>query len=212
VPFREKLAKRARKAGLTLSLEVISALDAYFALLTKWNKKVSLTALEVAGPSDEALDRLLIEPVLAAKYWPGTGTSVIDVGSGGGSPAIPLKIALPDISIVMIESKTRKSAFLREVVRLLALQRTRVISARAESLVSRPELAESADVVTLRAVRLDEKTLDTVEKLLKPGGRVFLFGTATEAKAQRACRLQWEGAHSLIPALNSALLILRKPR
>ena len=90
MPIREKLAKRASKAGLSLSEGVIDGLNAYFELLRKWNRKVSLTALPVEEGGDEAIDRLLVEPVMAAKYLPRPDSTVLDIGSGGGSPAIPM--------------------------------------------------------------------------------------------------------------------------
>jgi 16S rRNA (guanine(527)-N(7))-methyltransferase RsmG len=212
VAFREKLAKRARKAGLTPSQDVILGLEAYFSLLGKWNEKVSLTSLRVGDADDEAIDRLLIEPLLAAKYLPGGSPLVIDIGSGGGSPAIPLKVSSSDMALVMVESKTRKAAFLREVVRQLGLTRTSVAAGRFEALVGRPELARSADVVTLRAVRVEQATLARLHGFLKPRGAIFLFGTgAIEAKTLPSDQLEWEGTHALLPQWNSAVIIFRKP-
>jgi 16S rRNA (guanine527-N7)-methyltransferase len=210
--FREKLAKRARKAGLSLSSDVISGLEAYFALLGKWNEKVSLTSLGVADAGDEAVDRLLIEPLLAAKHLPAGSPLVIDIGSGGGSPAIPLKISAPGIAMVMVESKTRKAAFLREAVRQLGLERATVATARFETLLVRPEMAGSADVVTIRAVRVEQRTLVALQRFLKPGGAIFLFGTRAIAAETgfASSQLKWEGTHSLILQWNSSLIIFRK--
>jgi 16S rRNA (guanine527-N7)-methyltransferase len=154
---------------------MLASLEAYFELLRKWNRRVSLTALPVEEIGDEALDRLLVEPVLASRHITIESPVVIDVGSGGGSPAIPLKIAIPAMSLRMVESKTRKAAFLREAVRTLELSDAFVESVRLEELFVRPLLHESADVVTLRAVRPDIKLLAGINLFLKPGGRVFLF-------------------------------------
>jgi len=144
VSIREKLAKRARKARLTLSSDAISGLIAYFELLKKWNHKVSLTSLPIVEDGEEALDRLLIEPALAAAFIPKPDAVVIDVGSGGGSPAIPMKLLAPAVSMRMIESKTRKAAFLREAIRHLTLTGTTVEAFRVEELLIRPELHEAA--------------------------------------------------------------------
>lgn len=211
--FREKLAKRARKAGLSLPSDAIRGLEAYFALLGKWNEKVSLTSLRIADSGDEAIDRLLVEPLLAAKYLPVGSPFVVDIGSGGGSPAIPLKISVPGIEMVMVESKTRKAAFLREAVRHLELERTTVAAVRFETLLMRPEIAGSADVVTIRAVRVEQRALVALHKLLNPGGAIFLFGTgAIRAETGLpASQLKWEGTYSLLRELNSSLIILRKP-
>jgi 16S rRNA (guanine527-N7)-methyltransferase len=211
MPFREKLARRAKKAGLTLSEDVISGLEAYFELLRKWNLKVSLTSLPVQELADEALDRMLIEPLLAVKYLPHPAI-VMDVGSGGGSPAIPMKIVSPEISMRMVESKTRKAAFLREVVRQLDLKETFVESARFEELLARPELHDAADVVTMRAVRTERKTLMGLQAFLKPGGSVFLFRTGSMVREPDlvAPPLKWEASHGLVPALDSRLAVFSK--
>jgi 16S rRNA G527 N7-methylase RsmG len=114
--------------------------------------------------------------------------------------------------MVMVESKTRKAAFLREVIRQLGLARTRVETARFEALVAQPDMIRSADVVTLRAVRVEQATLATLQGFLKPGGAIFLFGAgAIDAKTGLpGFRLEWEGTHALLPEGNSALVIFRK--
>ena len=91
---------------------MLEPLEAYFQLLTQWNAKINLTALPLDPPTDETFDRLLVEPLAASKQIPTHTPSVwFDLGSGGGSPAIPLKIARPALRLTMIESKERKSAF-----------------------------------------------------------------------------------------------------
>src|SRR5262245_60756251 len=105
-------------------MSLADGLTAYFELLRKWNRKIALTSLPVEDAGDEAIDRLLIEPVVASKFLIQQRGSALDIGSGGGSPAIPLKLACPGLSLRMVESKTRKAAFLRETVRTLELDRT----------------------------------------------------------------------------------------
>lgn len=210
--IREKLTKRARKAGLLLQSEVISGLEAYFELLRKWNRKISLTSLPIDDVGEEAIDRLLIEPLLAVKYLPALTATFIDIGSGGGSPAIPIKLSRPGISMRMVESKTRKAAFLRDVVRQLNLGRTVVDATRFEELLARPELHEAADVVTMRAVRAERKTLMGLQTFLKPGGLLFLFRSGAMAgEAELVSQpLSWEGSHVLLPHMRSQLAVFRK--
>jgi 16S rRNA (guanine527-N7)-methyltransferase len=202
VPFRERLAKRCRKAGLTLPPDVILGLEAYFELLAKWNRKVSLTSLPVSEGSNAAIDRLLVEPVLAARYLPDRSSAVIDIGSGGGSPAVPMKVSSPGISMRMVESKNRKAAFLREAVWQLALEQTTVEAARFEDLLTRPEMRESADVVTVRAVRIERQTLMELRRFLKPEGLLFLFRTGSLGVEKRGTR------YSLLPHLDSWLAVV----
>jgi 16S rRNA (guanine527-N7)-methyltransferase len=211
VAIREKLAKRARKAGLDLPLAAIDGLSAYFELLKKWNQKVSLTSLAVAEDGEEALDRLLIEPLLAAKFIETSSAVVIDIGSGGGSPAIPMKLISPGMSMRMVESKTRKAAFLREAVRQLGLTNTTVEAVRVEELLIRPELHEAADFVTIRAVRTEKKLLDGVQAFLKPSGALLLFrsGDIAADRTLPTESLQLEESHMLLPHLQSRLTVLR---
>jgi len=211
VPIREKLVKRARKARLTLSHDAISGLIAYFELLKKWNHKVSLTSLPIVEDGEEALDRLLIEPALAAAFIPKPDAVVIDVGSGGGSPAIPMKLLSPAVSMRMIESKTRKAAFLREAIRHLALTGATVEAFRVEELLIRPELHEAADVVTIRAVRVEKKLLAELQAFIKPQGLLFLFRSGDVAADAGLSNelLRLEATHTLLPHLQTRLVVLR---
>jgi 16S rRNA (guanine527-N7)-methyltransferase len=211
VSVREKLAKRASKAGLSLPRSVAEGLEAYFEILRKWNRKVSLTALPVEDVGDEAVDRLLIEPMLAARFLTTPHARAIDIGSGGGSPAIPVKLAVPGISMRMVESKTRKAAFLREVVRVLSLSDTEVDAVRFEELLARPALHEAADVLTMRAVKVDGKTLTGLQSFLKPSGQIFLFGTrSTISTGSVTPHLIPAGSHILLRQWGSQLDVLRK--
>ena len=119
--FSTRLARRASRAGLFLPDELVGSLTSYYELLSRWNRKINLTALD--NP-DEAIDRLLLEPVVAARHLRAPDLRLMDIGSGGGSPAIPMKLAAPGIGLTMVEVKARKSAFLREAIRHLALAGT----------------------------------------------------------------------------------------
>ena len=208
---REKLARRFAEADLSLPQAASEGLEAYFELLRKWNRRLSLTSLPVEEAADEAIDRLLIEPALAVTHLPGSSLAVIDIGSGGGSPAIPMKLVVPGITMVMVESKERKAAFLRECIRHLTLMRTTVESARFEELLlERPEFQRSADVVTLRAVKADPGLLAGVQAFLKPGGLLFLFSSTSQETAGATLALVPVGIHPLLPHLGSRLEVLQR--
>ncbi|MEO8258513.1 MAG: RsmG family class I SAM-dependent methyltransferase, partial [Acidobacteriota bacterium] len=101
----------------------------------------------------------------------------IDLGSGGGSPAIPLKIVRPQLRLTMVEARERKAAFLREAARQLAMDGVDVLNERFELLSARhPELGGRHLLVTVRAVRIDMALLQSCRWLLAPGGRLLLFG------------------------------------
>lgn len=175
--FQERLSKRARKAG-NVSPALLGQLEQYFSLLARWNAKINLTAFNLREPKDEAFDRLLIEPLIAAQYLPSSAVSMIDIGSGSGSPAIPLRLAAPRVRLTMVEAKTRKAVFLLEALRHLHIDNANVESARFEQLLTRPELHEAFDVMTIRAVRVESSTLVTLQAFLKPGGQLFWFQSA----------------------------------
>jgi 16S rRNA (guanine527-N7)-methyltransferase len=211
--LRDRMRRRAKRAGVELDPQLGESLERYYALLAKWNAKINLTSfrLEPTG-QDEAIDRLLIEPVAAARHVPSAATSVIDVGSGGGSPAIPLALAVPRLQLRMVESKTRKAVFLREALRELDLGRAHVETSRFEELLTRPELHESIDLLTIRAVRVEPRTLMSLQAFVKPGGQIFLFRGPGGADLIDALRppLAWLATYPLIDTLRSRLVVLRK--
>lgn len=211
--FRERLRRRAKAAGISLETTLIDGLETYYQLLSKWNAKINLTAFKLTPEGeDQAIDRLLIEPVVAARYIPESAKSLLDAGSGGGSPAIPLKLASTGVSLRMVEVKTRKAVFLREAVRTLGLRDAEVETARFEELLARPELHEALDLVSIRAVRIENRTLNTLQAFLKPGGKLLLFRGASKSDLEDSPPppLSWMATYPLIDALHSKLVILSK--
>jgi 16S rRNA (guanine527-N7)-methyltransferase len=207
--FTTRLARRASRAGLFLSDELTASLSAYYELLSRWNRKINLTALD---HPDEAIDRLLLEPVIAARHFRLSDHRLMDVGSGGGSPAIPMKLTSPSVALTMVEVKARKSAFLREAVRQLSLSETNVETSRYEELLARPELHESFDVVSLRAVRVETRVLGSLQAFVTPGGSIFLFRgpSGPEVPTGLVPPLEWAATHPLVESLQSRLTILVK--
>jgi len=156
-----------------LTADEIRLLADYWELLGRWNATVNLTALPFDGNPAHSVDRLIVEPLLAFRLMPAGPMTWFDLGSGGGSPAIPLKILAPRANLMMVESRSRKAAFLREVVRSLGLSATEVLNDRFESVADRQPAA--ADCITVRAVRQDLKLSTVARRLLKPSGRLVLF-------------------------------------
>jgi 16S rRNA (guanine527-N7)-methyltransferase len=204
-----RLSRRITRAGGSASSEQVTNLAAYVELLARWNKKINLTALPLDPLADEAVDRLIVEPVMAARRLHATDRLALDVGSGGGSPAIPFAL-MSDVRLVMVEVKVRKCAFLREVVRQLGMPAASVENCRLEELLSKSELHEAADVVTVRAVRPDRKLLTAIQAFLKPGGRLFWFGAESSVRPEFHVPFTSGHIETLVPALGSQLLILNK--
>ena len=163
-------ARAAQQMGIELTSQQLERFRKYEQLLREWNTRVNLV-------SRKDLDRLVTyhfpDSLTAAGLIP-QGASVCDVGSGGGLPGIPLKIARDDISLALVESIRKKALFLEQAVRELGLERTTVRAERAEAIQDL-----KADVVVCRLVGKTAEVARWVAGLLKPGGRIILYKSAT---------------------------------
>jgi len=201
--IQTRVATRAAELGIALSVEASSALAGYYSLLMRWNRKLNLTGF---GDNEGAIDRLLLEPACAVSYLPSKGR-MLDIGSGGGSPAIPLKLLLPGFQLTMVEAKARKAAFLREAVRRLELHGSVVEHCRFQSLLADPLVRDAYDVVTIRAVRTDGEDLRMLRPLLHMTGWIMLFHGAESphwpaSESMTAALLRSTGSRlTIIPAL-----------
>ncbi len=161
--LRDRIARRAAEVDVHSTAATLDQLVCYLELLARWNGRMNLTALPVQDPTDEALDRL----------------SWIDIGSGGGSPAMPLKIARPATRLTMVESQARKVAFLREAIRTIGLGECAVENSRFETFAIRPEAQGTMDLATIRAVKTDHRLMESVRSILRTGGHLLLFRSAS---------------------------------
>ena len=207
--FQDKLALRARRAGIAIPPPLGIKLETYYRLLLTWNRKINLAGVDLEEANPDAVDRLLIEPVLASIHAPAGARRIIDIGSGGGSPAIPFALAVPDSTLLMVESKVRKSAFLKEALRAVEMKDGDVATSRYESLLSRPDLHEAHELLTIRAVRMEPDALMSLQAFVKPGGRIFLFRSAADTPALMP-PLAWSATFPLIESLHSRLIIVEK--
>ena len=148
----EQLAQGLAAMGLDLTADRQEKLLAYVALLYKWNRTYSLTALreQDKAVSHHLLDSLAILPLVP----PG---SLLDVGSGGGTPGIPLAIARPDLQVTLLDSNSKKAAFLQQAAIELGLTNVSVHGGRVEqyhpaigfAAITSRAFAELADFVML---------------------------------------------------------------
>jgi len=175
--FRRCLTDRASQRHVTIPEPAFELLEQYLGLLEKWNQKINLTALQLTPPTNETLDRLFVEPLEAVSWLEDSPAQWFDLGSGGGSPAIPIKVAKPRLNLTMIEARSRKASFLREAARLLNLKETKVESVRYQQLTRDHGVRGSVDLVTARAVRIDEEFVELVASLLRTGGRLVLMSS-----------------------------------
>ena len=156
-----QLAAGIAVQGLILPEGAEAKLLAYLTLLDKWNRVYNLTAVRGI---DRMVGHHLLDSLAAVPYF--HGKNVLDVGSGGGLPGIPLAIARPELQVTLIDSVAKKTAFLLQAKAELGLDNLQVVTARVEDF--KPVLA--FDVITSRAFS-DLRTFVTLTRhLLEPAG------------------------------------------
>ncbi|MCA0273949.1 MAG: 16S rRNA (guanine(527)-N(7))-methyltransferase RsmG [Proteobacteria bacterium] len=169
-------------AGLDVSRETFERLEVYEALLAKWNPAINLVAKGTLG---EAWSRHFIDSAQVLSLAPPEARIWLDVGSGGGFPGMVVAIIAaelrPDLSITLVDSDLRKSAFLGEVARNTGVAVT-INAVRAEELPP-----ANADVMTARAFAPLTTLLSLASRHLNPQGRgIFLKGARHEAEVSDA--------------------------
>lgn len=175
--FRCALADRGPAFGLELEQVHIERLAKYFELLLKWNPRLHLVA--PCSPEEFAV-RHVLESLLLLKYLP-VNARVADVGSGAGLPIMPCLLVREDLCGVLIESSSRKGAFLKECFRELQLSgRAELLKARFED-VEPPEI----DFVTCRALDKFSELLPDLIAWTPPHAKLLLFvGAALRARTE----------------------------
>jgi 16S rRNA (guanine527-N7)-methyltransferase len=145
-PSSDTIRRALSEFKVAVTDQQIGQIQHYMTLLLKWNDAMNLTAIR--DPL-EILYRHFCESMFGATLIPVGFGRLADVGSGGGFPGLPLKIACPEIEVCLIDSNVKKATFLAEVVRELALPEARVLVSRYEEL---GEEVTPLDVVCSRAV------------------------------------------------------------
>lgn len=148
----ERLTAGAKALGVVLTPSQIAAFDRYREELLAWNRRVNLTA--ITRPEEVEVKHFLdsLSILLAVPGGLRAGARVLDVGTGGGFPGVPLKVACPDIRLTLLDSVQKKAEFLRHLVRVLGLADVQVVTDRAEARARDAAFREGFDLVVARAV------------------------------------------------------------
>jgi 16S rRNA (guanine527-N7)-methyltransferase len=191
----------SRHGGIELSAKQSDQLSRYIDLLLSANQRMNLTRItdRAAAEVQHVGDSLTLLPFL-----PPDAHRLADVGSGGGVPGIPIAIARPDASVVLIESTQKKAQFLREVAAELGLTNVSVHPARAEDAGGKGSpLRESFDVVVARAVATMNWLAEWCLPLARRGGKVLAMKGPKVADelpdAKRAIKLLGGGEAQVHP-------------
>ena len=139
--------------------------------LLEWNRKINLTA--ITDPHEMAIKHF-IDAIAPLKHIPDKGR-LLDIGTGGGFPGIPLKIMRPGQPVTLIDSVRKKVNFVRHVIRRMPLEGIEALHTRAEALIDNAGKGEKFDVIVCRALSDPNAAMALSRPLLAPGGRIVLY-------------------------------------
>jgi 16S rRNA (guanine527-N7)-methyltransferase len=151
----------------------LQQLAAYLDLLLKWNARINLTSIRAP---EEIVRRHFGESLFAARHLPAKAETLMDFGSGGGFPGLPIQIFRPEIAVTLAEAHVKKAGFLNEVARTMGI-RPEIYSARVELMPAEKQF----DVITLRAVEKMHEAIPLAAAHLSPGGTLLMLTTQADA-------------------------------
>ena len=169
IEFYKYLDQQARKIDIMLSEEQLQKFYKYMKLLLEWNEKINLTA--IIEPKEIILKHF-IDSLSIIKYIKNKN-SLVDVGTGAGFPGIPIKIVLPEIKVILIDSLNKRITFLNEVISQLDLKYIEAVHSRVEDFARNKEYREKFDVATARAVAQLPIILEYLIPLTKVKGNII---------------------------------------
>lgn len=177
-------------------------LQSYKTLLLSWSAKVNLIGPEAKRNLDEHIE----EAIAAARILKPSG-EVLDFGSGGGLPAIPMAIESPDARFHLVEADQKKWSFLKYVVRECELDAI-VYGERLEKLMESLDPSLKLDLVTSRAVGYPEKWVPLLAPFVSTRGRVALFESSPDAPSIDGFEL--DSVHQLPRGESNYLVVLKR--
>lgn len=164
--FRKILVAAANEMGIDLPGDRLALFETYRETLLLWNSKMNLVSLQsdLDLPVRHFIDSLTLLPCLPA----GPG-DLLDIGSGAGFPALPVRMLRPDLRVTLLEASRKKCSFLKELIRGLRLGDVTVLNTRLETLLKQPR-RPSFDIITSRATLRLPELIEKGLPLLKKGG------------------------------------------
>ncbi len=187
-----------------LEAEQTGRFEEYLSLLVRWNARINLTAVR---DEEGILGRHFVESIACARALPEGIATLLDFGSGGGFPGIPIALCRPEIEVTLAEAQGKKAAFLQEAVRVLGIP-AKVHAGRAESLEMQYEC------ITLRAVDRMDEAVETASRLVVSGGWLALMttqGDLVRLQSRAGTGFSWQSPIPL-PGGDERLLALGRLR
>lgn len=161
------LSEGAAAVGVSLGRAELDLFALYHRELLLWNRRINLVSQQA---SREIVIRHFVDSLTPLPWIDQPDGLLIDLGSGGGFPGIPLRIALPELKLTLVESLRKKTSFLAHVVRTLRLDNVNIIRERVEALIGEPVCAGAFDTVLSRAAFKLPELLRMAAFFLKPEG------------------------------------------
>lgn len=165
----DSLARGLLQANIKLSKPIMEKQLAFLDELLRWSRRVNLTSIR---DHSEAIEKHLLDSLLLIPHLAGSG-QIMDMGSGGGLPGIPLAIAEPSMQVMSIDSVGKKVNFQKHIKRSLQLDNFEVQQSRIEDLVDNDSERGKYDLIVSRAFSSLDTYLQFAAPLVKPGGRIL---------------------------------------
>lgn len=146
--FVPRFVAAAGHMGVSISDPELSLLFKYEEELLRWNEKINLVSLK---NREDLWTKHFLDSLAAARFIEKQSGRLLDLGTGGGFPGLPLAIVLPELKLYLLEASRKKSSFLKQVIRLLELQAATVINDRVEKVSAAPHFQNYFDTVISRA-------------------------------------------------------------
>lgn len=178
------LVQAASVLGITLQERQVGLFTRYHREFTAWNEKINLLSRRF---SEDTLLRHFLDSLTAVAFLPGRDCTVLDMGSGGGLPGIPLKIAVDTLKISLLEASRKKTSFLKHIIRTLQITDIKVIHDRAEKLRKQETYRDSFEMVLSRAAFKLPEFIALGAFFLAPGGTLMAMkGADIRAELEEA--------------------------
>ncbi|MCA1784964.1 MAG: 16S rRNA (guanine(527)-N(7))-methyltransferase RsmG [Desulfobacteraceae bacterium] len=170
--------------GISLTRDQVDQMACHAAQLEQWNRKINLTA--ITNPQDIAqkhfLDAIAVLPYM--DQGNNHQKKIVDMGSGGGFPGLPIKLLNPDMQMVLVDASRKKVHFLKHVIRMLGIKGITAVHCRVEALHQDPDFAGRFDGVLARGFAGLESLAQLAAPLVTPAGTIYaLKGPGAKAES-----------------------------
>lgn len=179
---------------IELNEKQLNQFELYYDLLVEWNSFMNLTGIT---EYEEVIQKHFLDSLsLCRAYKIQDGDSLLDMGTGAGFPGIPLKIAYPELSVLLMDSLNKRIKFLDEVITKLELDKITAMHGRAEEQARKPEYREQFTLVVSRAVAKTASLAELCIPYVKKGGYFIPYksGKVTEELEESTFALDCLGA------------------